>query len=1128
MAKSQVERYEQILAGDPTSAVFVELAKSLLAEGDCPRAIEVCQRGLKHHPRSVAGRVLWGKALIHLNRPAEAMGQFDQAMALDRENPYAYNLISEVLLKRGLYRSALPILRKAAALQPNDGRVKQWLEQTQKALAGGPAPQLAEETVSMEAPPAPPPMAFDDRTVPGMQIPAELLAQMVPPPSESRSGAAAAPTLELTLGEVDAGGPPVLLPVSAASVPWPETNGAQAPRTEAATEVMRAGALRKAVAAARRPDAQARGQLRPEVQGAGGLLGELPPPEELPRPVRPVRARMESVRRAALLGDLPDPGEAVAAPVPPAPSTQAAEAMAKEYERELTRELATVRRTRGLWARHGRTFAIAAVALATLGAFSFFFVRTRQDFGGKDLKGALAEARRLIAEDTHASLQTALTTLNAAVEMDEENPEAWALTGLARAHMAADGGDAPSREAAAEALSREGVAAAHPGLKRVADVLLAEGPARAAAEEAVLDATEEDPELHTLAGQLLLARGKPARALVRFQKALEKDPGHGRALLALGDYYRGEGDLKQALAMCERAPTLHPERVLGLAEARLLQEQDLTDSLREVAALDAAALGPPALVRRQHLVLARLLSAAGRHEEALAALGEASARDGDKDPAVQLALSEVRRAAGDMAGAQAAAEAALGLQPKSETALEALGRALLGRDRERELLSRLAAAGDGRRVALMRGLARARLGEWKAARAELTRTALGGRYPLEAVVALALADAAEGASERAQAGLEKVLHSAKRARVDVRVALGRVYWQRGALDKARTQFEEAQKEPDGSEGACLLGRLYLAQGTLSQALEPLTRAVAANGSHGEAREALGQVLLGLGRLEEGLKQFEAWELDNPGVARAHRGHAHALYLLGKLQDAEGAIVRAVKLDPGDAAAHRLEAVIRSALGEPEAAFRALQRANKLDPRDAETFCEIGQTFLRQGLPDNARKAFEAALRENPRAACGRVGRHASEALEKKPSPAAARELIEVAEDAPFVWEKALARAALSRVQLARGSVKEARASAEKAVSLMPVSAQAHWALGLAALRTKDEERGHQALAQAAALDPANAPLRLALGDALARTEEHLARPIEEYEAFLRLDAPADEHARVRKLLPTLRKRMEAR
>jgi tetratricopeptide (TPR) repeat protein len=185
MAKSSVERYEQLLAQDPTSSVFVELAKALLAKGDAARAIQVCEQGITHHPQSVAGRVQWGKALLLLGRPAEAMSQFDQATAIDKDNPYAYNLIAEVLLQRGLYRSALPILRKASALQPNDARVRGWMEQAQTALSGGPAPVLG--ALSTEAPP---------------EAPEE--AQAGAPPSTAGAETAAAAQVEgFGLGEED-------------------------------------------------------------------------------------------------------------------------------------------------------------------------------------------------------------------------------------------------------------------------------------------------------------------------------------------------------------------------------------------------------------------------------------------------------------------------------------------------------------------------------------------------------------------------------------------------------------------------------------------------------------------------------------------------------------------------------------------------------------------------------------------------------------------------------------------------------------------------------------------------------------------------------------------------------------
>ncbi|MGC4117173.1 MAG: tetratricopeptide repeat protein [Myxococcales bacterium] len=136
MAKGMVEKYQQILESDPGSLVFVELAKALIDRGEPGKAAEVCKSGLEHHPDSVVGRVLWGKALIGCGRPADAMDQFDKAIAIDKENPSAYNLIGEVLLHKGLFRSAIPILKKAVALQPSDNRVRQWLDQAQRGQKG--------------------------------------------------------------------------------------------------------------------------------------------------------------------------------------------------------------------------------------------------------------------------------------------------------------------------------------------------------------------------------------------------------------------------------------------------------------------------------------------------------------------------------------------------------------------------------------------------------------------------------------------------------------------------------------------------------------------------------------------------------------------------------------------------------------------------------------------------------------------------------------------------------------------------------------------------------------------------------------------------------------------------------
>ncbi|MBF5042846.1 tetratricopeptide repeat protein [Aggregicoccus sp. 17bor-14] len=1281
MAKSMVERYAQVLAQDPTSTVFVELARALLDAGDPARAVEVCAQGLTHHPTSVVGRVLWGKALIVQGRPAEAMSQFDQAIAIDRDNPHAYNLIGETLLQRGLYRSALPILRKAVALQPEDGRVRLWLEQTQGALAGGPAPVFADlhsvtraqDAAGAHDPDAPAtdasthapdavsassarPSSTAEAPAAGNAKSSGLRAQTAPragreEPASSAVGTSAAGeaiALPGPAGRTHSAGPDAIaLPGPAATatsaagdanaLPSPAAAGGRAGKPELPSEDVdlstpaqgtpvheapRAAAPREAglpqvVRRARPersrgappvlvsaeggppvlqpveapPSAGAPPVLQPVdsspgsndfappvlqaldggLQGVsehaasapegnagepaldvalpswadpqeaaapvaggdgGGLLGELlpPPPEPLPEPV-PAPARS----KRSLLEDLPElappaaPELAASAPTATTP-TRAAE-IAQAYERELREKLAQQEARPSLLRRHGPKLALALVALVVLGVGAGVFFTRRAAQGGQTLGETLDLAERALGEDTPASLERALTLLSRAHEMDPESTRAWGLSAHAHALRFSEQGQSPEeRRLALEALAHPGVRAEQPALALVTDLRVADDAARPAARAALLGSSLENAEVHALAGQLALREHDAKAAVGHFQRALALQPRHVRALVALGGYYLEYGDLPNALKVYETARSAspqHPAVRVGSAEARIALGQELPQALADMEALgrelarEKGAGLPEGLRERQVLAQARLLSALGRHPEARSLL--AAQAEGPRSFEVQLALGQVARVAGDLPAAQRAFEAALALRADNEEALEGLGRTLVDRDRERDALARLGEA-PGRKVALVRGAAYTRLGDWKRARAELARTRVSDRYPTEAVVYLALADAAAGNAEQARSVLERTLASVRSARGPVQVALGKVYWQLGQRDRARSQFESASKDPLDAEGACALGRLLLSLGLPDLALEPLNQAVARNGYHGEARDALGRTLLALGRGPEALKQYEAWQLDNPGDARGQKGFALALLQAGRVAEADAASARAVKLSPADPEAQRLRAVLAFRAGDAKAGFAALERANKLDPHSAPTFCEIGHAFLRQGNAGGAQKAFEAARREEPESACGQVGAYWSELPEGGGKPAV-RALQQLAGKAPSAADRAFAQAALARVLLATGAPKEARAAAEEAVKLDPQSGRAQLALGLVLLRQRQEEAGRTALQRAAELEPADGLVRLALAESLERTDP--GRALAEYEAFLERAGAAPEAARVKKLVPTLKRRLVA-
>ncbi|MGA9524449.1 MAG: tetratricopeptide repeat protein, partial [Myxococcaceae bacterium] len=669
-----------------------------------------------------------------------------------------------------------------------------------------------------------------------------------------------------------------------------------------------------------------------------------------------------------------------------------------------------------------------------------------------------------------------------------------------------------------------------PGIAVVVDYALADPKDRVGKVETVLAASADDPELHELAGQLLLARGEEKVARTRLQKSLELQPAHVRALVAVGEYFRRSGDYTNALEFYARAAKIspeHPGTILGAAESRLAMSQDLDVAVAESAKLPNDELLPEAMRPRRVLVRGRLLAATGKPTEAIELLREGVAKYKLQGFEFQLALADAFRRAGQMKDAETALEAALELRPDDEDAREALARVLIERGRARDALKQVDADPKSRRISLVRGLAHARLGDWKRARGELERTQVEGRYPSEAVVLLALADANEGQELRAREVLEKILSVTKKARGDVLVALGDIHLRNGEVDKARARFEQAAKEGDEPEGSCAWGRMLLAAGSPEKALEPLLRAVARNDSHDDAHEALARTYLQLGRVPDALKLTTRWQQTNKDSAVARRMHAWALFQSGTLKEADAAAWQSIREDSKVPEAWRIRAMVNFAQGDVKTGFAALERANELDPKDPETFCSIARAFLRQGNPEHAAAAFGAAVRERSDSVCGRLG------MLWVKLPSASRSSIKEAEQllrqSVSAWDKAFAHATVARMMLATGQAKEARARADEAIKLASWFGDAHLSRALVAAKLRDMDVAKTEFARAVELEPAHSGYRLEYADALVRGgEEDQQKAVEEYERFLRLGGSDRDEARVKRTLADLKRRLAAR
>jgi tetratricopeptide (TPR) repeat protein len=826
MPPSIVEKYEQIFAADPRSRIFVELARALLDRGEPERAIEVCGTGLQHHPSSILGRVIWGRSLLALEDLPGAQDQFEIAIALDPASPYAYNLVGESLLGRQLHREALPVLVRAAELQPADARVRGWLEEARRHVQDGSA-----------EPPRP--------AAPAPRAPTPAAAAAPPVVARAQTAPASSPTPSL-------GSAPVPVPGATPKVKPAATAAAPPPRT-------------------------------PPASPAAGRSGAVPPPVPLPSPALhrdEIPRSLLSMIPGATRPSIPLPAAAAAPPPPQHPDEEEADRLAARFEQEVREKLLSQKEPAPPFHRRHRGPILAGVFLAGVTAAVLVFLHVRAVSRAKEAVLVAARARAGLARDTAGALHEA-SRLLAEARQGGGTPELDSLAAQVAAVLATEFGDADERALASELAARPG---AGDGAHAAAYLLAATPAERSKAESGVLAAPpSSEPLLQALAGRILLKRGEAEAGKGRLEIAAGATPPLLRALSDLGDMAMARGDPEGALgyygAALSAHPT-HPRSVVGAAEARLALGLDLPRAHADLEAVEAdPGSRPPLDLRvRYEIASARILAATGDPSGAAARLSRATAALGE-NPALALAYAEVLLASRAFDRAETVAARAVALSPGDPSARVLLARAWIGRGRYAEALAATSGA-EGRAIRLQRGIARYRLGQMAEARRELEHTSRDGRMPAEAVVWLGLTEVKDRHAERGLALLEK-LAATRSPPPFTWVALGQALEAMGRTAEAETAYRSAvEHDPAGPEGHAALGLLLQSRGAAADAVPELQKAEAADPTDLAVRRALGAA-----RLATGQPSLARAELDT--VLMAQPADLDALCLLSAAWLADG-------------------------------------------------------------------------------------------------------------------------------------------------------------------------------------------------------------------------------------------------
>ena len=315
-----------------------------------------------------------------------------------------------------------------------------------------------------------------------------------------------------------------------------------------------------------------------------------------------------------------------------------------------------------------------------------------------------------------------------------------------------------------------------------------------------------------------------------------------------------------------------------------------------------------------------------------------------------------------------------------------------------------------------------------------------------------------------------------RKAVELDPKLARIYRDLGELlhdemreyGKAEEAFRKAiELKPRDAVAHCYLGSSLCEQGKFPEAIDAYHKAIELDPKSAAAYNHLGYALLQQNKLDEALAAFRsAIELD-PKDAYAYFNLGITLKDQKKWDEAVAAFRKGIELDPKERDAYiYLGVILCNNLRDYVQAEEAFRKAIELDPKSAIAHFNLGNALRHQRKWDEAIAAYRKAIELAPKNA----GTHydLGNALKAKGdldgAELAYREAVRLNGN-----RHGAAINALAELLLSRGNVKDALATARKAVELAPQSDSALQVLGWALYRAGDWKASIEALEKSCAL-----------------------------------------------------------
>ena len=123
------------LQKEPSSRVFLELAREFYDNGSFEQAADVCVKGLRQYPTYLSARVLLGRIYFDMGCLPESRAEMETALSQAADNLIARRILAEICLEEGDAAGALDRYRALLAFNPGDDDVRRRVEEIEQRLA---------------------------------------------------------------------------------------------------------------------------------------------------------------------------------------------------------------------------------------------------------------------------------------------------------------------------------------------------------------------------------------------------------------------------------------------------------------------------------------------------------------------------------------------------------------------------------------------------------------------------------------------------------------------------------------------------------------------------------------------------------------------------------------------------------------------------------------------------------------------------------------------------------------------------------------------------------------------------------------------------------------------------------